>query len=652
MSKRDNHLYEFGPFRLDPAQHMLLREKENVRLWPKVFDLLLFLVQRRGELVKKEEIIKHLWPDTIVEEGNLTNYISIIRKELGDTGKDPKYIETVPKHGYRFVAEVNVMRAEGAHGAGAALPAMCEERARAEGVVEEEVNVKAIPLAGRHTTRRFKAAASALVVITVIAAAYYWRSRTPTPAAPATASSITSIAVLPFKPLEVKDSNPSLEIGMADSMIVKLSKVGHINVLPLSVVRRYTAPGPDAVQVGRELGVEAVLEGNIQKSQDRIRVRVSLVRVRDGKSLWADQFDEQHTDILTVQDAISERVASALELKLGSNETRQLKRHDTENTDAYQAYLRGRYFLNKRGAENLKKAVEEFNQAIALDDKYALAFAGLADCLHLLPSYGGLSPTEGYPKARAAAVRALEIDDAIAEAHAAMGRIKANYDWDWPGAEAEFKRALELNPNYWGAHYYYALSYLVPMGKLDEAAAELLRARELDPFLLIINTNLGVIFYYQGRYDQAIEQYRQALELEPKFVSARLRLIDVYTQTGRYEEALAEHELIVNPSGTENPRFLNPLKEALRKSGPRGYLRKRLDQAKQRVAEKKEYVPATSVAGFAARLGDKELAFKWLETAYEEHDEGLTKLKLDPRYKNLRADPRYADLLRRINLGP
>jgi DNA-binding winged helix-turn-helix (wHTH) protein/TolB-like protein/Flp pilus assembly protein TadD len=615
MHRPDNNLYEFGDFHLDPTQRVLRRAEEHIRLSPKIFDLLLFLVQRRGHLVQKEEIINHVWSDSFVEQGNLTNNISILRKELGDTGRDATYIETVPKHGYRFVADVRVL-----------------ESGPFKTTYRPPTKAKTLPVA----------ALIASFILVLVVGFYFWRRHTPAP--------VTSIAVLPFKPLEVKASDPSLELGMTDTMIVRLSTVGQITVLPLSAVRRYTAPEQDPVQAGRELGVESVLDGSIQKWQDRIRVRVRLVRAKDGQSLWADQFDEKFTDIFAVQDAISERVAAALELKLGGNEARQLKRRDTENADAYQAYMRGRYFWGKRGTENLKKAIEEFNQALALDSKYALAFAGLADCYNLLPSYGSLSPAEAYPKARAAATKALEIDDTIAEAHAALARIKANYDWDWPGAEAEFKRAIELNPNYSSAHYFYALNYLVPMGRLDEAAAQLRRARDLEPFSLIINTNLGVIFYYQARYDEAIEQYRKALELDKRFVTARLRLIDVYAETGRYAQALAEQQEIVEPLGTENPRYLEQLKDALRQSGPQGYWRKRLEQAKQRAND--EYVPPTSVAGFAARLGDNEQAFAWLEKAYEKRDEGLTRLKLDPRYKTLRADTRYADLLRRIHLGP
>lgn len=614
MSKPDNHLYEFGLFRLNPTQRRLLRAEEDIHLSPITFDLLLFLVQRNRQLVNKEEIIKHVWADRFVEEGNLPNNISILRKVLGDTGKDPKYIETVPKHGYRFMADVKVLSVEEAE---------------------------------RHTTRKSKELlfASVILVSLLVAGFYFWRGRTPAPAAP-------SIAVLPFKPLDVEGGDPSLELGMTDSIIMKLSDVGGVTVLPLSAVRRYTAPESDPLQAGRELNVESVLEGSIQRSQGKIRARVRLVRVKDGQSLWSDQFDEKNSDIFSMQDAISERVAAALQLKLGSNETRQLKKRYTQNTDAYDAYLSGRYFYNNRGAENLKKAIEQFNQALALDDKYALAFAGLADCYNVLSSYGALSPMEAYPKAKEAATKALEIDDTIAEAHVALARIKANFDWDWPRAEAEFKHAIQLNPNYSSAHYFYGLNYLVPMGRLDEAAAELRRALELDRFSWIINTNLGVIFYYQGRYDQAIEQYRKALELNPNFETARLRLIDVYTETGRYDEALAEHELIVEPAGSENPKHLKQLKEALRQSGSQGYWRKRLDQEKQRVKENVEYVQPTSVAGLAARLGDNEQAFEWLEKAYVERDEWLTRLKLDPHYKNLRADPRYADLLRRINLGP
>jgi DNA-binding winged helix-turn-helix (wHTH) protein/TolB-like protein/Flp pilus assembly protein TadD len=642
MSNPDNHLYEFGPFRLDPAERQLLRAENHKRLSPMVFDLLLLLVQRSGQLVKKEEIIEHLWSDTIVEEGNLTNNVSILRKELGDTGKDPKYIQTVPKHGYRFVAEVKVLDAGGA-----------KEETTSEGVevgltggsVEEETHQSATPY---NTTRKFKVLlfASLILLLLLVAAFYFWRERTPAPVTPA------SIAVLPFKPFELQSGNPSLELGMTDSIIVKLSNISQVTVLPLSAVRRYSAPEQDAIKAGRELGVESVLDGSFQWIEDRIRVRVSLVRVSDGKLLWAEQFDQRLGDIFSVQDAISERVAAALELKLAGNETRQLRKRYTENTDAFVAYSRGRYFWGNRGAENLKKAVEEFNKALALDDKYALAFAGLADCYTVLPSYGVLSTIEAYPQARDAATKALELDNTIPEAHAALGRIKANYDWDWPRAEAEFKRAIELNPNYSSAHYFYALNYLVPTGKLDEAAAELRRVLELEQFSLIINTNLGVIFYYQGRYDEAIQQYRRALELDSRSVTAHLRLIDVYTETGRYDEALAEQELIVEPRGTENPTYLKQLKEVLRQSGPQGYWRKRFDQAMEKINEKAEYVQPTSVAGFAARLGDNDQAFEWLKKAYVQRDEGLTRLKVDPRYKNLRADPRYADLLRRINLGP
>jgi TolB-like protein/DNA-binding winged helix-turn-helix (wHTH) protein/Flp pilus assembly protein TadD len=657
MNKPDNVSYEFGPFRLDPSQRLLLLAEEHIQLPPKIFDLLLFLVQRRGQLAEKEEIIKHLWPDSFVEEGNLTNNISILRKALGDTGKDPKYIATFPKHGYRFVANVKVLEArevESVYEEGATFPAGNGERTEGGGSVPGEAHVPAIPHAQPPATRRFKVVlfASVILVSVSVAALYFRRAHTSTPVAAPSISSITSIAVLPFKPLEGKASDSPLELGMTESLIVKLSNLGRIKVLPLSTVRRYTAPDQDAIKAGRELDVESVLDGSVQRSQDRIRVRVSLVRVRDGQSLWADQFDEKSNDIFTVQDAISERVAAALELKLSSNGTHQLRKRYTENPDAYQAYLRGRYFWGNRGAENLKKAIEEFNQAIALDDKYALAFAGLADCYNALPAYGSLSRREAYPKARAAARKALEIDNTLAEAHAALGRIKADYDWDWPGAEAEFKLAIELNPNYASAHYFYGVSYLAPMGKLDEAKAELRRALELEPHSLIINTNLGTLLYFEGRYDEAIKQYLKTVELDPRFVMTHLRLIDVYMQTGRYDEALVEHEFLVELRGTENPRDLKELKEALRQSGPQGYWRKRLDQAKERIKEKAEFVPALSLAGFAARLGDNEQAFRWLEKAYEEQDGELVELKIDPRFESLRADPRYTDLLRRLHLGP
>jgi DNA-binding winged helix-turn-helix (wHTH) protein/TolB-like protein len=389
MSKADNAFYEFGPFHLDPTQRLLRREGEPIRLQPKIFDLLLFLVQRSGQLVEKEEIIRRLWPDSFVEEGNLTNNVSILRRELSDTGKDPKYIQTVPKHGYRFIAAVRVLQIEAEAASEEGISAEHSTHAGADiGHVDDKPQEHSH--AQRHSTTTLKALLFASLILLLGVALYFWRRSTPAP--------ITSIAVLPFKPLEVNAGDPSLELGMADTMIVRLSNVDGITVLPLSAVRRYNVPDQDPVQAGRELGVESVLEGSIQKSEDRIRVRVRLLRATDGQSLWADQFDEKFTDIFRVQDAISERVAAALALKLGSNETRQLMKRDTENADAFQVYSRGRYFWGKRGAENLQKAIEEFNKALALDDRYALAFTGLADCYNLLPSYGSLAPVEALPQ--------------------------------------------------------------------------------------------------------------------------------------------------------------------------------------------------------------------------------------------------------------
>ncbi len=580
MSKPARHFYQFGPFRLDAAERLLLREGEPVLLTPKVFDTLLVLVQNSGRLLGKDELMQTVWPDAIVEESNLSQNIFTLRKALGESPTKPKYIETIPRRGYRFIASVREVRYEGADLTGVA---------------------------------------------------------------------VRSIAVLPFKPLGAKNGDEYLGLGLADALITRLSNIGQIVVRPTSSVRKYTGLEQDPVAVGRALRVESVLDGSLRRSGERIRVTVQLVSVRDGVPLWADRFDEKFTDIFVVEDSISERVAAALMLKLTGEDKKRLTKRYTENIEAFQLYLKGRYYWNKRTGQGLKKGIEYFQQAIEKDPTYALAYAGLADCYNLLSLYGVFPPKETMPRAKAAAMRALEIDNTLAEAHTSLAYAKLYYDWDWAGAKREFLRALELNPNYATAHHWYH-EYLTAMGWFEESHAEILQAQELDPLSLIISTDVGWGLYYARRYDQAIEQLRKTIEMDPTFAVAHFILGLCYGQKGLFKESAAEIQKAIAILG-DNPLALavGVLGHAYAVSGKKDRALKVFEQLKD--LSKRCYVPAYSLAIIYTGLGQKDQALKWLRKAYEERYDRLIYLKVEPMFDSLRSDPRFKDLLRRIGFA-
>lgn len=487
----------------------------------------------------------------------------------------------------------------------------------------------------------------ALVVLGLVAAVAYFRFEKKLPPA-----NVRTLAVLPFKPVAANARDEALELGMADTLIQRLGGLGDVAVRPISSVRRYNGLEQDPIEAGRELAVDAVLDGTIQHADGRVKVLVRLVRVRDAKTLWADKFDEEFNGIFAIQDSIAERVASSLAPNLAGWRKGVLTRHYTDDPEAYQLFLRGRYYFNQRGSDNLNQSIAFLGQAIAKDPDFALAYAAKADTYNVISSYGALKPNESFPQAKMAALRAIELDDTLAEAHAVLAKVKAHYDWDWPGSAAEFRRTFELNPNYANGHYYYALNYLIPMGKLDEALREMQRAEELDPSSVIIKTNVGLIYYYMRQYDRAIEQYQKVLSSTQNNETAHLRLIDCYEQKGMYREALGEREKITEPHGTSSPARFALLKKAF-DSDPEGqaYLRETFELERQRAMEGAEYVSPTAVAKRAARIAEKEEAFRWLEKAFPERDEWLTRLGVEPQYDNISSDPRYGQLLRLVYAG-
>jgi len=632
--------YEFGPFRLDVTEHVLFRDGAAISLKPKVFDTLLVLVESSGHVIEKNELMKTLWPDTVVEENNLNQYISSLRRALGDGENMAQYIETVPRRGYRFVATVRELRDESAD-------LVLEKHSLSSVVIEEEERdnraLKAgvsrlLPAAGRRWWASRKVVTGSALIAALGVAGYFLISSKSKQ--PETISTVRSIAVLPFKPLISDSEDEYLGLGMTDALITRLGSLDQVIVRPTSAVRRYTAPDQDSMAIGRELKVESVLDGSIQKAGDRVRLTVQLVSVADGRHLWTDKFDERFTDLLAIEDRVSERVAAALALKLSGKERKVLEKHYTENSEAHQLYLKGRYFSSKLNNEAMKKAAEQFRQATELDPNYALAYVGLAD--FYIAAQPLFSPQERYAKAGQAVRKALEIDGNLAEAHISLARILEFFEWQWADAEREYKQALELNPNYALGHHWYA-THLRIMGRVDEAKVELKRAQELDPLALNINANMVGILIDEHNYDEAIRQLQERLAMESNTPGVHVTLAMAYYRKGMGDQAVDEWITADALVGLKNDRIA-ALRQAYRASGMRGFFQEWLKQALE---------PPVYEFGVAQRYaiaGEKDLAFEWLEKVYEERHPALSSVNIMPAFEDLRSDARFKDLLRRMGL--
>jgi serine/threonine-protein kinase len=454
---------------------------------------------------------------------------------------------------------------------------------------------------------------------------------------------IDSIAVLPFQNKSTEADTDYLSDGLAESLLYRLSQLPNLRVSPTSSVSRYKGKEIDPVKVGQELGVNAVLSGRIVQHGDYLTISAELVDVRYNKLLWGEQYDRKVSDLLATQREIAREIVEKLKLKV-SGEEKGLAKHYTESNEAYQLYLKGRFYWNKRTGESLKKSIEYFNQAIEKDPGFALAYAGLADC-YVVPA-NRLPPRDALPKAKAAAMRALELDDTLAEAHTTLGRVLASYDWDWPGAEREYKRAIELNPRYAIAHQWYG-GYLEAMGHRDEAVAERKLSQELDPLSPIVNFEYGLSLFYAREYDQAIEQFNKTLELDSNFPPPYQFLPACYEQKGMYDEAIAGFKKAIPlMGGSELTR--GGLGHVYAVTGKKREALAMIDELKR--LSNQGYVPSTSIALVYAGMGDKDQAFAWLEKGYEERGFQMQWLSIEPRWNNLRSDPRFANLTRRVGL--
>ena len=620
MSNKIQDTFAFDDVIVETKNFRITKGNQDVTLTPRAFDVFVFLVLNAGRIVEKRELFAEVWKETFVSDNALTKVIKEIRHTLNDDANAPRYIETIPKRGYRFIAEVK--QGEG-H---AALQATAPP-----------------PSNSRTGLNAYMFVVAAAIVLATVVGWLFVRSRR----AEIPTSTIQSIAVLPFKPLNAESRDESLEMGMAETLIARLSNLKQVVVRPMSAVRKYTDLQQDPIKAGQEIQAQAVLDGSIQRAGDRIRVTVRLIDVSDGRSLWSQQFDESFTDIFKMQDSIAERVTNALSLELSKAEQEQIAKHFTNDAAAYQLYLRGQLTWNGRRQNWIEQSLDYYHQAAQKDPNFALAHIGIADAYIMLSGHRRISMQEAETRARPSIMRALEIDDSLAQAHNALAELKYQYEYDWEGAEKEFQKAIALNGNVAWIRQAYGW-FLMSLGRFDQARVEMEKARELDPSSLTINVGRGRLYYYSRQYDQAIQHFQNIVAVEPNDSSAYYSLYGIYQCKQMYPEAFESFVKFATLSGAPR-QDVDALREAYQSGGWQGFLMYRLKRLQK--ADPKKVDPFT-FADLYVMLGKKDEAFTWLEKTFDNRDPVTLQFSIDPAYDSLRGDPRYAKLVERIGLKP
>ena len=583
MRASDKRTYEFGCFRLDAAEYVLLRDGRVIPMSPKVFETLLVLVENSGHVVDKDELYKRVWQDAFVEETNLTKNISILRKILSDGDEESSFIETVPKRGYRFVVPV---RKAGFEFNGSKSVASLEKK----------------------------------------------------------------IAVLPFANFSADPENDYFCDGLSEELLNALAKIKGLKVAARTSSFSFREKSVDVGEIGASLGVNTVLEGSVRKSGNRLRITAQLVNASDGFHIWSGQYDRELSDIFAVQEEITLAIVDSLKLKLFGDQRVEVLRRCTENTQAYSLYLHGRFYWNKRTAEDVKRAIRYFEEAIDLDPNYALAYTGIADCYNAAGfSYDlGLPAAEVISRAKTAAAKALEIDDTLAEAQTSVAYAKLLFDWDFEQAEALFRRALELNPNYVNARHWYS-HLLMALSRFDEALAEGERALDLDPLSPVMNTHFGWHFMCTRENDLAIAQFHRTFTLDPKFVVAQWYLALALEQAGRYSEA----EIAFREALQSTNQDLIIRADAAHFHAVSGQREKAVcELAELEKLSQTTYVSSFGLALICVGLEDDDRAFGYFEKAVQEHTDMLIYLNVDSRFDRIRSDPRFKTLISKVGLSP
>ena len=614
--------FKIGDWRVSPALNTISGDGQSAKVEPKAMLVLVCLARHEG-VVSKEQLIAEVWPDTFVSDDVLPGAVSALRKAFQDNARQPRVIETIHKSGYRLLPAVD-WSVNGNGSRGAQLPA-------------EPAPADAVPAAPRPAILP-RLVIAMVVMLAAIGAAYWWFSmRRP---------GVDSIAVLPLVNTAHDPGTDYLSDGISETVTNDLSEIPGLRVTAWTTASRYRNAAADLQQLGKQFGVKAVLTGRLVHQGDRLVVQAELVNVRDGSHLWGGQYDRPISDLIAVQQQLSHDIASGLRMQLSGAQQQEIARRTATSPQAYELYLKGRFFWNRRSKEGLDKALDYFQQAIAADPNYALAYAGIADCYNLMDDWGSTPPQQTFPKARAAALKALQLDDSLAEAHTSLAMVHEAWEWDWPAAEQEYKRALQLNPNYATARQWYAM-FLVAQKRFPEAEAQIQQATQLDPLSPIITMAVGEVYNWEGKYERAIAEYKKALELNPDFAGAWGNLTDLYQQAHRYDEAMDAEVKSQELQG--NHALAQALRSAYARGGYDALLRVELqDHLRRRAAG--EFIDALSVASFYAALGQNDTALEWLRKGYAEHSSGMLYLAVSPDLAALRSDAGFVRLLDTLHL--
>lgn len=603
--------FRIGEWLVRPALNQIASNGTSSRVEPKAMQVLLYLAEHPG-VISKEQLISSVWPDVFVSEDVLPGCISALRKAFSDNARRPRVIETIHKSGYRLLLPVEPL---------------------------SPINDAAVhpPAVRRRTATQFWTLATVLAAAVLLLAAFVWlpsRRR------------YESVAVLPFVNNTRDPGSEYLSNGIAEQVVDDLSQLNTIKVMAWTTVSRYQQSQGDVRAIGRDLGVRAVLTGHLVREADRVALQTELVDVSNGSQLWGQRYERSLSDISALQEQLSRDIVDHLRVRLTGDEESRIQHHHQPPPAAYELYLKGRFFWGKRTKDGMYQAIHYFQQAIDLDSHYALAYAGLADCYNLLDDWGKASPRDSFPKARVAAQKAIALDDSLAEAHVSLAMVRGSYDWDWVGSEQEFKRAIELNPNYATAHQWYGET-LASLGRFPEAEKEVKRAQELDPLSPIVNMAVAEVYSWERRDDEAIAQFKKVIDLDPSFAGAYGNLAASYQWTHKYASAvefMAREETL-----NGDPKFAAQLQRAYAQGGFRAVIEEELKSALADERNKK-YVNPVGVADVYAELGDAAHAVQWLQKGYEAHASGMQYLAISRGFDPIRTDPQFGYWLSVLNL--
>ena len=658
MTVEIQKIYRLEEFELDPNKRRLTgADGKRVHLAHKPFQVFLYFIENRHRIVSRQELLDQFWEGRDIYDITLTKCVGAIRKALEENSETPRFIETRWAEGYRYIGPLEEIdaRVSGSKDLvtetdlddsrrGDLRTMLAESPAPPTSMPDHSAALRGPASSDRSTPRRRYAGIA--IVAALLIGGVLLASKRLGPAPPESLVTIRSLAVLPLKNVPDDSNYEYLSDGITEGLITALSQIENLKVISHGSVSRFKRRDADPHEVGRQLGVAAILEGSVRRDGEQVRVTVRLVKTADGSVLWAGEtYERSIDDLATLQDEITSQLATRLEAKILGRDHASTPRH-SRDAAAYQLYLKGRFFWNKRTQDGIEKSIEFFSQAIARDEKYAMAYSALAESFVLQSLWGSTSSRESNSKARDAAEKAMVLDVTLAEPHVALALIKEQYDWDWIGAEREFQQALKLNPNYATAHQWYG-EFLVFMGRTNEAINALRRAKELDPLSPIINTQVGYPYYCARRYDEAIVEFKKALELEPNFAPALNYLARSYQAKGMDDEAMSTFHKAVEHSGG-SPVMKARLGWAYAKIGKTAEAKRVLRELEAEA--KTRYVAPCLIAALYVALGDKEQAFVLLEKAFQERDVLLMTLNIESHLDPLRSDRRFQELVHRVGL--